>query len=160
MGSRALRASLLVAFFLLVPVAAADDKKPAGKDDKTKPVSADTLPNGAYAGKILQLPDDDGKFTAQVDITHYEPKDPKHADAYAKAMQQVTREQERVAQLEHDYATAKKPQEQAKKLKQLENAQAELERRMEKAAQDIKVVTEHKTVEFQLSRDAKIRIMV
>jgi predicted outer membrane protein len=160
MGSHVLRTGLLVGLALLVPFAAADDKKPAGKDDKTKPVSADTLSNGAYTGKILQLPDDDGKFTAQVDITHYEPKDPKHADAYAKAMQQVIREQERVAQLEHEYATAKKPQEQARKFKQLENAQAELDRRMEKAAQDIKVVTEHKTVDFQLSRDAKVRIMV
>jgi hypothetical protein len=160
MGNRFLGSTLLVAFVLLAPALAADDKKPAGKDDKTKPLDADTLPIGAYTGKMLDVVDQDGNFTAQVDITHYEPKDPKHPDAYAKAMQLVTREQERIARLEHDVATAKKPQEQANKLKQLENAMGLLEKHMEKAAQDIKTVTEHKTVDFQIARDAKLRIMV
>jgi hypothetical protein len=31
---------------------------------------------------------------------------------------------------------------------------------MEKAAQDIKTVTEHKTVDFQISRDLQVRVMV
>jgi hypothetical protein len=159
MGKLHLGSGLLLGLLLLSPGLAADEKKPAAKDDKTKHVDSDTLPNGSYTGKMLDMVDQDGNFTAQVDITHYEPKDPKHPEAHAKAMQAVTRDQERVAQLEHEYATAKKPQEQAKKLKQLENAQTQLERQIEKAAQDIKKVIEQKTVDFQLSRDVKVRVM-
>jgi hypothetical protein len=108
---------------------------------------------------MLNVPDQDGFFSAQVDVTHYEPRDPKHPEAYTKAMQAVVHDEERVAVLEHEYAAAKKPQEQARKLKQLETAEAQLKRQMEKAANDIKAVTEHKTVDFQLSRDATVRVM-
>jgi hypothetical protein len=156
MGKRFL---VLFAVLLLVPALAADDKKPATKDDKAKHVDSDTLPNAAYTGKMLAVPDQDGFFSALVDVTHFEPKDPKHPETYTKAMQAVVHDQERLALLEHQYAAAKKPQEQVRKLKQLENAQVQLERQMEKAANDIKMVTEHKTVDFQLSRDVKVRVM-
>jgi hypothetical protein len=159
MRSRVLCASLLLALGILAPFATADDKKSPGTDDKTKHVDADTLPNGSYTGKLLQVPDDNGKFSAQVEVTRYEPKDPKHPEAYAKAMERVTHDQEHIAKLELELAKAKKPQDQANKLKQIETAQGQLERHMEQAAQDVKVVKEHKTVDFQLSRDAKVRIM-
>jgi hypothetical protein len=159
MGNRVMGLSLLAGVVMLAPAFGADDKSTGSKNDKNAHVDASTLPSGSYTGKMLTVPDDDGKFTAAVDFTHTSPKDPKHPEAYAQAMQAVEREQEKVAKLEADLANAKNAKEQARRAAQVEKATADLQRLTQKAAADIKTVTEQKTVDFQLNRDVKVRVM-
>ncbi len=159
MGNRVLRLSLLAGVVMLAPAIAADDKSTASKNDKNVHIDASTLPGGAYTGKMVTVPGQDGKFTATVDFTHTAPKDPKRPEAYTQAMQAVEREQEKLAKLEADLANAKNAKEQARRATQVEKAQGDLQRLMQKAAADIKTVTEQKTVDFQMNPDVKVRVM-
>jgi hypothetical protein len=159
MGNRVMGLSLLAGVVMLAPAFGADDKSTGSKNDKNAHVDASTLAGGSYTGKMLTAPDDDGKFTATVDFTHTSPKDPKHPEAYAQAMQAVEREQEKVAKLEADLANAKNAKEQTRRAAQVEKATADLQRLMQKAAADIKTVTEQKTVDFQINREVKVRVM-
>jgi hypothetical protein len=157
-GKHFLGVGLLFTVVLVVPALLADDKKPAAKDDKTKQVDSDTLPNGSYTGKMLDVPDKDGNFSAQIDLTHLAPKDTKNPNANNQALVHVAKVQARVGKLEAELAVAKKPQEAQKKALELETALAQLQVALAKAG-EMKAVTEHKSVDFQMGDDAKVRIM-
>ncbi len=151
---------LLLVGVLLTPAFAADDKKPTGKDDKAKHIDSDTLPSASYTGKLLDVPDKGGTFAAQVDFSHYAPRDPKKPNLGVQDMERLTREQTKVADLQTEVANAKTAKEQQHKTKELEKAMAELQKLTDKVNQDYKLVTEHKNVDFLLSRDATVRVML
>jgi hypothetical protein len=149
---------LLLGLILVLPLIAADDKKPSrkDKDDNTKHVDSDTLANGPYTGKVLTQPDSNRTISMTVDEAHLTPKNPNTA---SKTAQAVTKQEAHVAQLESDLAAAKNPKDYAKKTQQLEAALAKLQQEIQKAAADVKVVTNHNTVDFQLATDVKIRMI-
>jgi hypothetical protein len=149
---------LLLGLILVLPLLAADDKKPSrkDKDDKTKHVDSDTLATGPYTGKLLALPDSDRTVSMTVDEAHLTPK---NANTASKTAQAVAKQEAHVAQLEADLAAAKNPKDYAHKTQQLEAALAKLQQEIQKAAADVKVVTNHNTVDFQLAPDVKIRMI-
>jgi hypothetical protein len=156
MVTRCLGFTLLLAFGLVAPALVADDKKPAGKDDKTKHVDADTLPPGPYTGTLVDVPDKSTNFTVRLDLSHLEPK---NANGN-QASQTAAREQARIAQLEAELARAKNPQEAQRKAQQIEAALGQLQQQMQKMTQDAKVVNDRKIVDCQAADDLKVRVMV
>ncbi len=162
MGTRNLGFGLLLAGLLWTPAFAADDKKTGGKDDTTKHVDADTIPVGAYTGKLQDVPGKDGTFTVQIDASHLEPKSANYAGKTNQEMQNVARDQAHVAQLEAELARAKTAKESQRISRDIDKALAQLQKQLalaQKTAQDLKVVTVQKTVDFQSADELKVRIM-
>jgi hypothetical protein len=150
---------------LVLPSEAADDKKKDKKGDPAPTTDADKLPTGEFSGKLKNPPGSDGTFVVSVDYQHLELKNPNALAQFQKANPQlnnVIRDQQRIAQTQAKLANARTPQQQAQLLQQLQNEMNQLQthqvQALLKPQQSPYVMkTETKDITFHAAEDVKVR---
>ncbi len=162
MRPSALGAGFTLALLLALP-AFADDKNPPAKVDPKAPVDADKLTPGEFTGKLKSTPGSDGNFTLTVEYQHLELKNPNQLPKNNAGSKTLSHDIQHVTKLQQQVANAKKPQDQVRRLQELQNAVAQLQLqvvKMELNPQQLyKVVTDKKDVDFHASEDVKVRLL-
>jgi hypothetical protein len=156
-------AAICVVGALVSSPASAADKKPA--DDPKKDVDADKLAPGEFTGKLIAAPGSDGSFTLEVHYDHVELKDPNAlARVENQQMQQAAKQQQELAKLQSQLATARNPGEYLRRMQQMTNEinklQAQAIQQGFKAQNNpFKNVTEKKDVDFHTADGVKVRAL-
>jgi hypothetical protein len=141
----------------------AADKKPA--EDAKKDVDADKLAPGEFTGKLKTPPGSDGSFTLEVQYDHVELKDPNAlARVENQQMQQAAKQQQELAKLQGQLATARNPGEYLRRMQQMTNeinklqAQA-IQQGFKPQNSPFKMVVEKKDVDFHTADGVKVRAL-
>jgi hypothetical protein len=137
---------------------------PAFADDKKTPVDSDKLTPGDFTGKLKATPGSDRSFTLTVEYQHLELKNANQLPKSNAALRNLTKDAQKVSRLQQQVANAKKPQDQVKRLTELQNAVAQLQLQAARANIDIqqlfKVVTNKKNIDFHAAEDVKVRTLI
>jgi hypothetical protein len=128
--------------------------------DPPKKTDGGTLPPGDYTGKLVSTPGTDGSFTVTVETDRTEA----NANAASREnheVQQLLKDQEHIDKLQIELARAKTVKEYEHRLAQLNDAVARMQangvRDQLKNSGAIKVVKEHKDVDFHAADGVKVR---
>jgi hypothetical protein len=152
MRLRTLGAGLVLALLIALPLLA-DDKKPALDSDKLTP--------GEFAGKLKTTPGSDRSFTVTVEYSHLELKNTNQLPKNNAALKNLARDAQKVTRLQQQVAKAKRPQDQVKRLTELQHAVAQLQLQAVRANLDVqqlfKVVTNKQDIAFHAAEDVKVR---
>jgi hypothetical protein len=154
MRPRTLGAGLVLALLLALPLLA---------DDKKTPVDSEKLTPGDFTGKLKSTPGSDRSFTLTVEYSHLELKNPNQLPKNNPALKNLTKDVQKVARLQQQVANAKKPQDQVKRLQELQNAVAQLQLQAARADVNIqqlfKTVTNKKDIDFRAAEEVKVRTL-
>src|SRR5262249_6374824 len=146
---------LLAALVVVLPLAAADDKKGKKDDPKQVPVDSDKLPAGDYTGKLLTAPGPDGTFTLQIETKHTEPKNPgKLNEKEAQLQLKIKQAQQKIANLQAQIIAARTAREAAHHQTQLQQEVTHLQQLMAQSQLkpgDLKEVTDTQVYEMKLT---------
>jgi hypothetical protein len=154
MRPRTLGAGLGLALLIALPLLA-DDKKPALDSDKLTP--------GEFTGKLKTTPGSDRSFTVTVEYSHLELKNANQLPKNNTALKNLARDAQKVTRLQQQVAKAKRPQDQVKRLTELQHAVAQLQLQAVRANLDVqqlfKVVTHKQDIAFHAAEDVKVRTL-
>jgi hypothetical protein len=160
---RFLACGLLAALVVVLPLAAADDKKSKKDDPKQTPVDSDKLPAGDYTGKLLTAPGTDGTFTLQVETKRTEPKNPgKLTEKETQLQLKIQQSQAKIAQHQAQIIAARTAKDAAHHQAQLQQELAHLQNLMAQSQLkpgDLKEVTDTQVYEMKLTDGADVRYM-
>jgi hypothetical protein len=163
MLQRFLACGLLAALVVVLPLAAADDKKGKKDDPKQAPVDSDKLSAGDYTGKLLTAPDPDGTFTLQVETKRTEPKNPNQLSKKEAQLQtKIQQSQQKIANLQAQIIAARTAKEATHHQTQLQKELTHLQQLMAQSQLkpgDLKEVTDTQVYEMKLTDGADVRYM-
>jgi hypothetical protein len=153
--------ALLCGCILGLPALAAD--KPAPKNaDAAKDVDGDKLPAGQFTGKLSNVPGSDGSFTVNVEIERAE-VGPNALRNETRQGQQILRDQQQIERLQMDIARARNANEYRQRVMQLAEVTQKIQlngvKQQLKANGDVKIVTDHKEIDFHVADDVKVRVL-
>jgi len=169
-------AGLLLGFACAVGLqVSAADKPKKGDAKPAEAVDSDKNPPGTSTGKLKTTPGTDGDFILSVEYQHVELKNPAQPakgtnanTAYARHLQQLTRDQQHIAQLQQQMATARTQQQAASHMRSLQQAMQQYQMHLAQAqqtpgvgaavGQNFVTKTDYKDVTFHLGEDVKVRI--
>ena len=155
MRSHSLAMALLCGGVLTLPGLAADAAA-------TKDVDGDKLPAGQFTGKLMSVPGSDGAFTVGVEIEHAE-AGPNATRDEIKQVQQATKDLQQIERLHAEIAKARNINEYRQRVINLANEMQKLQqqgiRQQLKPNANIKIVTDHKDVDFHTADEMKVRVL-
>jgi len=150
---------LLAALLLAVPAPAAEKKDKKDKGTSTPAVDSDSFKQGGeFTGKLKSAPSNDGAFTVEVQVPHYELKSGVKADSSNHQQTALIHEQQKLAQLQAKMASARTVQQQLSYLQQYQQVEAQLARTLAQATQNpFTIKMDKKDVVFHAADTVKVR---